>query len=183
MFGLANYIMIALFVLVAVGLPTPPAWAQDAKQSKPLFSVDGFDYQFIPRGRIHMNVCQQTSCVPGSRVSYTLYAPEPNPSFEQYKLSQDRVATQLRARAPQGTKFVFGTPEQTRDDVFTTFTNTREIHNPNGTKMFTKSTLLHAEAATISLVSSSEDKEAVETNRALFMLQLMILTELANKQN
>lgn len=182
MFRLARTYNIALFILMVVGLPAQSAWTQDAKQPKPIFSVDGFDYKFFSSRKIHAYFCRAPNCIPGSKVTYTIYGPEKNPDFEQYKLMQKRVQGHLSARASEGTQFTFEEPEQSTNELFTIFTNVREKRNADGSKLFTKSTVLFAKTITISLISSSDNKDAVEANRALFMINLMVLAELANKQ-
>ena len=158
-------------------MPAKAETAQSTSNPKPPITIGGFAFEYVSRGQIFMNVCKQRSCGPGSQVSYQFHPPETKPDFEQFKNLQKSVASHFKAQAPKGTKLKFGTPDRTRDDLFTIFTNRREMHLANGTKHFTKSMMIYGEKVTISLISSSRNKETGEANSALFQLALMAWSE------
>ena len=164
------------FVLFALGLfalSTQAEAEQKSSNPKPPIAIGGFAHEYLSRGQVHMNVCRQSSCVPGSKVSYQIYSPDGKPNFEDFKLVQKKVASHFKARAPKGTKLKFGKPTREKDRLFTTFTNYREMHFAGGAKQFTKSMVIYAEKVTISLISSSSRKKTAEANSDLFLIGLM----------
>ena len=165
---------IVLFLTLLVCLSAANVWAQSASNAEPPVAVSGFAYQLVGDGTIHMNICQQERCVPGSKVSYRLFAPTSDPDFEEFKHTQEMVRSRLLSQLPEGTDITFGDPQHMQDELFTAFTITREMTFPNGSKSITKSTNLFARKGTISLISSSESSEAAEANSALFMTALML---------
>lgn len=159
------------------------ALAQNPANPSPPVQMGGFSYQFIPQTGTHMNICQRSECVPGSKVSYIIYPPTSELDFETFKATQKQLLPLLEERAPKGSVIIMGEPERSEDQLFTLFTNDRETRTPDGKRHFVKSTFVFAEAVTISIISSSSDKEAVETNRALFLVGLMAWGQaLANHQ-
>lgn len=148
--------------------------AQETPEAEPPVAIRGFAHQFMVQGRVHMNVCQETECVAGSRVSYVLNPPETDPDFEEFKRAQEMVAIHLRSRFPKGTTLSLGTPEQSNDGAFTVFTSFREMRSAAGQSLFTKSTIIFADNATMSVISSSMDRKAVDANSALFQVGLLV---------
>ena len=186
--SLAGVCKCALLMLVvlgmsgcnAVGTASPSGTsttAGAAPVSSPPVGISGFEYKYIPDGRIHMNLCKTPACVPGSKVSYTFFGPVANPDIEEYTNAQNSTVSALRARAPEGATIRLEKVEQSRDLGVTVFTSSREIRSPDGLMEFTKSTLVFYNDRTISLISSSEEKEAAESNGALFLMGLMVRSE------
>ena len=170
-------IVTGAFLLLALAMAARAETVQKKSDPAPPITIGGFASEYVSRGRIFMNVCKQSSCGPGSQVSYQFHPPELKPDFKQFKLLQKKVASHFKAKAPKGTKLKFGTPERTRDDLFTIFTNRREMHLANGAKHFTKSMMIYGEKVTISLISSSRRKKTAEHNSDLFRLGLMTWSE------
>jgi len=163
-----------LFLLLAVCLAPATGWAQEITIGDRPIAVGGFDYQSMARG-IHMYTCRDDKCVPGSKVSYRIYAPTDNPDFEQFKTAHKMVLSRLKAMTPEGTVVTASKPERTQDELFTTFEITREMVSPNGSKMVTNSKTLAGKRFTVEVISSSENEKAAKANGALFMLPLMLL--------
>ena len=165
---------IVLFLSFLAFLSPANSWAQSASNVQPPVAITGFAHQLIGDGRIHMNICQADSCVPGSKVSYRLFAPTSDPDFEEFKLTHEMVRARLQSRLPQGTVITGGTPERTQRESFTVFTITRDVRLPDGSRSITKSTHLFGERIAISLISSSQSMEVAEANSTLFMMALML---------
>ena len=149
--------------------------AQDGTDGKsaPPFAVGGFRYQHIPP-RTQMNICESAICTPGSKVSYIIFAPDPDPSFEQYKAERTKLAEALKSRAPTGTTSTFDPPEQTKDRIFTIFKARRVDTFADGSKSFVLSQRVFGARMSIDLISSSMSSKAAEDNAALFMLPIML---------
>lgn len=129
-----------------------------------------------------MNICRQASCVPGSRVSYVLYGRTGKPDFEEFKVTQGKVFSALKARASKSVTMNLAPAERSSGEVFTIYTSVREARLENGEALFTKSTLIYRESTTISVISSAKDMKTTDANRALFMTALMLWGQVqANK--
>lgn len=160
-------------VALAITVACLPVGATVAQDSEPPVTIGGFEYRFIPKGQIHMNLCRADSCGPGSKVSYVLYAPVENPDFDSFKRSQDRTVAALQARAREGTTITLEAPEQSRDELMTVFSIFREMRPESGKVLVTKSSAFFLKTITISVISSSTDKKTADANSALFTLGLI----------
>lgn len=175
-FSLTRACLLAFVVCMASGS------AVTAQQDPPI-SISGFKYSYHETGGIHMNVCEGENCVPGSKVSYTLHAPEPEPDFEWFKSFQSSLEATMKAKLPKGTVVKFDEPKQESTDRFTLFTNTRMQKDPDGTVRYTKSTFLFTKAVTISLISSSDDEGVIVANYGLFLIGLLAWSAALEKAN
>lgn len=173
--------MSIVFPLLFVCLPSEISWAQNTSIAKPPVLIGGFSHKFYARGRVHMNICRNQTCVTGSKVSYVIYPPTDNPDFEEFKRAQKIVLSRFQSRARQGVVITSENPERTQDQQFTFFTNIREMHSPNGSKVVTKSTNMFDQRYSISLISSSKSKETAESNSAQFMLGLILWSRTQKK--
>ena len=159
----------AIFIAVASG-SLSIALAQD---QKPPVKIGGFEYRFIPQGRIHMNVCQVENCVAGSKVSYVFYAPEETPDFEIFKLSQQRTVEAMQSRLPEGAAITLDPPEQSQEDFMTVFSATRELRAASGEVLVTQSRQYHTKDVIIAVISSSTDRRQADANGMLFAVGLL----------
>jgi hypothetical protein len=170
-------IMTALFAAATLGLQTPDTAAQAVRQPEPPVAIGGFHYEFLPKGKIHKFYCEAPKCVPGSTVSYTLYAPEKNPDFERFKNDAKTVVTYLSSRLPAGATLELGPQEKSEDPLFTTFDSTRVLQLATGVEEVTLSTLVFTKNVTISVISSAENGETAATNKAGFLIGLLTWSE------
>lgn len=157
---LATFV-IGLAPQLALGQETPPV------------RIGAFEYQYATEHRIHMNFCRAQECVPGSKVSYILYPPVQNPDFEEYKQSQKAVLSALKKHAPKDVTIIMGDPERVQNEIWTSFSSSRQARSADGQQTFTTTTLIYTKYAAISLISSSPDKEAVEGNASAFLVGLI----------
>lgn len=171
---------LAMLALGCVSLWTGQGAAQDAAQKKPPISVGGYAYKYVPTGQIYSFTCEVKDCVPGSKVSYQLYAPEKNPDFEKFKKSQEMVEAYFKKNPAIGTSVKFGTPKRTDGEHFTVFENSREQQLPDGGSWFTRSMLIHGKNVTISLISSSKEEKVRDANQEKFLAGLMLWGQAPN---
>ncbi len=164
---------VVLLFLAMLGLSAGFGVAKDVKEPNPPFEIAGFDYSYYASGQIHMNVCRENDCIPGSKVSYTLFEPETNPDYQQFTFMQQKVAEYLQEQAPAGTTVKIEKQERRTDQLGTTFTSSRVLQSPDGKKLFTTSTTLFMKTMSISVISSSVDKAMVTTNGKLFWAALL----------
>ena len=165
----------ALCILLAICLSPAIGFAQEITVGGFPVKVSGFEHSLVGNGQIHMNTCQAEHCVPGSKVSYRIYAPTDKPDFEQFKTAHKMVLSRLQTMTPEGTVVTASKPERTDDELFTTFEITREMTSPDGSKLITNSKTSYGKNFTAEVISSSEDEKAAKANGALFMLPLMLM--------
>ena len=175
-------VMAVFFALAPLGLQAPDAAAQRVDQPKPPVVLEGYGYEYLPRGQVHKFYCEVPECVPGSKVSYTLYAPEKNPDFEKFKSDAKYILDYMESRLPPGATITLGQQEKTEERLFTTFTSTRTMQLANGVEQVTVSTLVYTTNFTISVISSAENRETAETNKAGFLVGLLTWSETLNQQ-
>lgn len=142
-------------------------------QENPPVRIGAFEYQYVPENRIHMNFCRVQECVPGSKVSYILYPPVQDPDFEEYKQSQKTVLSALKEHAPKGVTIIVGEPKRVQNEIWTSFSTSRETRSADGQQVFTTATLIYTKYVAISLISSSPVKAAVEGNGSAFVVGLI----------
>ena len=143
---------------------------------KPPIRISGFVYRYIERGQIHMYFCQQASCGPGSKVSYTFYGPVIQPDFEAFQHTQQQVFSLLKASLPESTKMTLREPARISDDAHTMFSSTREVQPRGGSGVITMSNLIFSKNITISLISSAADEDMAKRNAARFLMSLLAAT-------
>ncbi len=165
-----------LMILCMGGFLAEPVFAQNTSDQQPV-SVKGFDYKFIPSGRIHMNSCRAKKCVPGSIVSYSLFGPDRSLDFDGFKIGQQRATAYLQKRAKKGVKITLEKANRTKDRIFTIFTSYRKTQPVTGSKLYTLSTVVYGKKLAISIISSAKTKKVVEANRAIFLIELMALDQ------
>ncbi len=124
-----------------------------------------------------MNTCRAVQCVAGSKVSYSIFAPDKTMDFNKFMAGQKKVAAHLQKRANKGVKITLEKAEKTKDRFFTFFTSYRKMQSASGSRLYTLSTLVYGKNFTISIISSSKTKKIVEANRALFLVGLMTLDQ------
>jgi len=167
---------ILTFVLAAVLLFGPaihPSLAQSGANTKPPITIGGFVHQFLPEGAVHMNVCKKRDCVPGSKVSYTLAAPEKNPNFEGFTRFQKQLAERFKQLSPEGVSYRFGAPERESNALYNAFVTYREARATDGALMITKSTFVFLDKVTLNIISSSTSKKQADANYAMFLVGLL----------
>lgn len=138
-------------------------------------------YEKLPND-IYMFHCQSPRCVPPSRVSYRLYAPNNAMTLAQFRQDQETVVKALQQRAPPGTRIeILETKGDEGSGPRRMFVSTRQISHPDGKTEFASSSTLLGTRYAASLISSSLDKKADESNRAIFALALMLLINVEPK--
>ena len=147
--------------------------ADKVSPNEPPVAIVGWSYEKLAAD-VHMFTCQDTQCVPHSRVSYRLYAPDTTTTLAQFREQQQGVVKALQERAPPGTRIEIldisgdegaGTPRM--------FTTRRLISAPDGKKEFVSSSMLFGTRHSASVISSSLDEQASRTNQSLFVIGVM----------
>ena len=142
--------------------------AQSLKQQIMPIKIDGFEYRYIAKAKLHMNICKNAQCGQGSKVSYIFLPKVDNPSFKTFSNDRKRIAYILRQRAPAGTSFEFSNPKLRKNSFATVFSQLRKTTNSNGQVLFTMSSVIHTPINSVSMISSSTNRKNVTANRATF---------------
>jgi hypothetical protein len=166
-------IIVALCVL-SVCVPAAAKISIVKGRGGPPVSISGFTYQFMPQG-IHMNICNNSSCGLGSKVSYVFAAPKPGMTFGEYKAQRSIIEKELKARLPAQAGFKVRPPTQEKGKLLTTFESRRTLTMPDGEKQVTISRLLLTKTMSIELIGSGTDEKQIEMNLALFTIGTMTL--------
>src|SRR5262245_33255243 len=114
----------------------------ESSADQPPVGLAGWSYE-KRTADVHMFTCRQADCVPQSRVSYRLYAPDNTTTLEQFRAQQQQVVKALQERAPAGTRIEV--LDVTGDEGANTprmFTSRRLITAANGAKEFVSSSVL-----------------------------------------
>lgn len=142
--------------------------------SNPPFTVGGWRYQLI-NNRTHMFLCANSSCEPGSKISYMVLPPRKDYSFKQYKEEREKIAQVLLKMAPAGTHIEFSEPEKVEDKLFRIFKAKREQVSPDGKKTAFLSWLVMANKVSFDFISSASSFKQAEEQLAPFMLAGMMV--------
>ncbi|HKY85689.1 MAG TPA: hypothetical protein VJL90_02890, partial [Pseudorhodoplanes sp.] len=163
-----------LLASIAAGAPTPVlAQAQSAPQpnasDQPPVSVLGWRYE-KGANDVYVFYCEQARCVPGSKVSYRLYANSaPVMSLEEFRRSQEQVVKLLEQRGPAGTKFqILGVEGDNKTDRPALMKSIRLITKADGTQEYGYTGVIMGKKLDASVISSSPDRNAAASNYAQF---------------
>ncbi len=148
------------------------ASAQDTKLQLSPVKIEGFQYRYIAKAKLHMNVCKKPACGRGSKVSYIFLRKVDQPNFQTFSNNRKRIANILRQRTPAGTSLEFSKPKVRKNAVITVFSQMRKATNANGQVHYTMSTVVHTPINSISLISSSPIKKHAQANRSKFGVAL-----------
>jgi hypothetical protein len=140
----------------------------------PPFTISGWRYQLI-NNITHMHLCANSSCEPGSKVSYVVMPPNKDYSFKQYKEERQKIAQVLRKMAPAGTRIEFAEPEKSEDKLFRIFKTKREEVAPDGKTTAFLSWRVIADKVAFDFISSASTFKKAEEQLNPFMLAGMMV--------
>jgi hypothetical protein len=175
-------VVLAIFLLALIGIASAePAiqFGQPGSEAPPVAVGPGWRYE--RRGDVHVFHCMQESCNRTSRVSYRLYRPDTSLTLEKFRQGQQEAAKALEQRGPPGTRITIVRIEG--DDggkLPRMYKSTRTMTVPNAPKEFVISSALLGARLSATLISSSTDEKATDTNHALFGVAVMLLINSAD---
>jgi hypothetical protein len=88
----------ALFAGMA-GASAQTLFVSPTGKDRPPVAVSGWRYDPAPND-VHMFLCEQASCTPGSKVSYRFYAAGDPMNLEAFRKGQEQVVKALEQRSP-----------------------------------------------------------------------------------
>lgn len=160
-----------------VAKPKGESKARAAQEGQPV-TVPGFAYERLDGGAnsspVHMNTCEAKACTPGSKVSYRIYASNPQHSFDAFREGREKLEATMRQRLPAAIILRFDPPTtETVGDV-TIYESRRHQSEGVGRDFLVVSRTLFARKATIELISSSADPRAAELNVGAWQLPILL---------
>ena len=177
-----NVIRYLLAVAVAAGavlgsVHSALAQAPSPSADGPPIAIGGWRYE-KGASDIHLFICEKGACVPGSRVSYRIYAPGTAMSLDQFRREQDVVLKALQQRAPPGTTMtIVGIEGDDGGSLPRMYKVRRLTVAPDGTQEHVHSGLLIGTNASVSLISSALDEKSASAGYAQFALGLMLFIQ------
>jgi hypothetical protein len=149
-------------------------------KDKPPVAVSGWRYDAAPND-VHMFVCEQASCIPGSKVSYRFYAAGDPMTLETFRSQQEQVAKALEQRSPGQRITILGVEGDSGTAVPRMYKARRKTVAADGTSEYVVSAILFGSKVAASLISSSRDEKASNDNYALFGLAVMLFVAPAKR--
>lgn len=149
-------------------------------KDRPPVAVSGWRYEQVPNG-VHMFLCEQASCIPGSKVSYRFYAAGDPMTLETFRSSQQQIAKALEQRSPGQRITILAVEGDSGTAVPRMFKARRKTVAADGTSEYVVSGVLFGSKASASLISSSRDEKASSANYALFGVAVMLFVTSAKR--
>jgi hypothetical protein len=140
---------------------------------RPPVAVSGWRYDAAPND-VHMFLCEQASCNPGSKVSYRFYAPNNPMTLEKFRGDQEQIVKALEQRTPGQRITILGIDGDKGTAVPRMFKARRQTVAANGTSEYVVSGMLFGAKAAASVISSSREEKASNDNFALFAVAVML---------
>jgi hypothetical protein len=168
--------LLVIIALATVGigcLSAQTLFVSPTGKDKPPVAVSGWRYELAPND-IHMFLCEQASCVPGSKVSYRFYAAGDPMTLETFRSSQQQVAKALEQRSPGQRITILGVEGDSGTAVPRMYKARRKTVAADGTSEYVVSGVLFGSKASASVISSSRDEKASGANYALFGVAVML---------
>lgn len=142
-------------------------------KDKPPVAVSGWRYEAVPND-VHMFLCEQASCIPGSKVSYRFYAAGDPMNLEAFRKGQEQVAKALEQRTPGQRITILGVDGDSGTAVPRMFKARRKTVATDGSSEYVVSGMLFGSKAAASVISSSRDEKANNDNFGLFAVAVML---------
>jgi hypothetical protein len=174
---------LSIVVLAAAGIGSASAqtlFVSPTGKDKPPVAVSGWRYEQIPND-VHMFLCEQASCIPGSKVSYRFYAAGDPMTLETFRSSQQQVAKALEQRSPGQRITILGVEGDSGTAVPRMFKARRKTVAADGSSEYVVSGVLFGSKASASVISSWRDEKASNANYALFAVAVMLFVTTAKR--
>jgi len=168
--------LLLIFALAAAGIGGVSAqtlFVSPTGKDKPPVAVSGWRYDAAPND-VHMFVCEQASCIPGSKVSYRFYAAGDPMTLEGFRKGQEQVVKALEQRSPGQRITILGVEGDSGTAVPRMFKARRKTVAADGSSEYVVSGMVFGSKAAASVISSSRDEKTSNANYALFGVAMML---------
>jgi hypothetical protein len=173
-------LLIATLLAGIAGVSAQTLFVSPTGKDKPPVAVSGWRYEKAPND-VHMFICEQASCIPGSKVSYRFYPAGDSMTLEAFRSSQQQVAKALEQRSPGQRITILGVEGDSGTAVPRMFKARRKTVAADGSSEYVVSGMLFGSKAAASVISSSRDEKASNDNFALFAVAVMLFVSSAKQ--
>jgi hypothetical protein len=149
-------------------------------KDRPPVAVSGWRYEQAPND-VHIFLCEQASCTPGSKVSYRFYATGNPMTLETFRSSQQQIAKALEQRSPGQRITILAVEGDSGTAVPRMFKARRKTVAADGSSEYVVSGMAFGSKAAASVISSSRDEKASNDNYALFGVAVMLFVTTAKR--
>jgi hypothetical protein len=162
------------------GVSAQTLFVSPTGKDRPPVAVSGWRYEQAPND-VHMFLCEQASCIPGSKVSYWFYAAGDPMTLEAFRKGQEQVVKALEERSPGRRITILGVEGDSGTAVPRMFKARRKTVAADGASEYVVSGMLFGSKAAASVISSSRDEKASNDNYALFAVAVMLFVAPAKR--
>jgi hypothetical protein len=155
------------------GVSAQTLFVSPTGKDRPPVSVSGWRYEAAPND-VHMFLCEQASCIPGSKVSYRFYAAGDSMTLEAFREEQDEIVKALEQQSPGKRITTLGVDGGSGTAVPRMFKARRKMVAADGTSEYVVSGRLFGSKAAASVISSSRDEKVSNDNYVLFGLAVLL---------
>lgn len=155
------------------GVSAQTLFVSPAGKDRPPVAVSGWRYEAVPND-VHMFLCEQASCIPGSKVSYRFYAAGDPMTLETFRSQQEQVVKTLEQRSPGQRITILAVEGDSGSAVPRMFKARRRTVAASGASEYVVSGMLFGSRAAASVISTARDEKASNDNFALFAVAVML---------
>jgi hypothetical protein len=166
-------LLTAALLFGIAGAPAQTLFVSPTGKDKPPVAVSGWRYDAAPND-VYMFICEQHSCILGSKVSYRFYAAGDPMTLEGFRKAQEQVAKALEQRTPGNRITVLGVEGDSGTAVPRMFKARRKTVAADGSSEYVVSGMVFGSKAAASVISSSRDEKTSNANYALFGVAMML---------
>jgi hypothetical protein len=162
------------------GLSAQTLFVSPTGKDRPPVSVSGWRYEQAPND-VHMFICEQASCIPGSKVSYRFYAAGDPMTLEAFRTGQEQIVKALEQQMPGKRITILGVEGDSGTAVPRMFKARRKTVAADGSSEYVVSGRVFGSKAGASVISSSRDEKVSSANYALFGVAVMLFVAPTNR--
>jgi hypothetical protein len=155
------------------GVSAQTLFVSPTGKDRPPVAVSGWRYEQAPND-VHMFICEQASCSPGSKVSYRFYAAGDPLTLEGFRKEQEEIVKALEQQSPGKRITIQGVDGDSGTAVPRMFKARRKTVAADGSSEYVVSGRLFGSKAGASVISSSRDEKTSNANYALFGVAVML---------
>jgi hypothetical protein len=178
--GARLLLLIAALLAGTAGASAETLFVSPTGKDRPPVSVSGWRYEQAPND-VHMFLCEQASCIPGSKVSYRFYAAGDPMTLEAFRQGQEQIAKALEQRSPGQRITILAVEGDSGTAVPRMFKARRKTVAADGTSEYVVSGMVFGSKAAASVISSSRDEKGSNANYALFGVAMMLFVAPTNR--
>jgi hypothetical protein len=147
-------LLIAALLAGIGGLSAQTLFVSPTGKDRPPVAVSGWRYEAAPND-VHMFLCEQASCIPGSKVSYRFYAAGDPLTLEGFRRGQEEIVKALEQQSPGKRITILGVEGDSGTAVPRMFKARRKAVAADGTSEYVVSGRVFGSKAGASVISTA----------------------------